>query len=224
VTSMGGTASTPAPSLTYRLAMTRSAWVTLSWAAATCGLSAAAIAAFDLRPARGVVGYLLVGVYAFGGDLESLLVWVPAGALAGAFVGVFGRFAELPPPRVRGVFIWLAFFPASGLGMGVFAWAYNVACAVGLAGSAASCSPSFVEALLSLPGGVLGFLLFALPYFSPLIAVPLVGAAWSVEGATRPLDQPATGQARCRNRVLLSVFLLGVSAAGHAYAAWARSA
>jgi hypothetical protein len=42
--------------------MLRSALGALTWAAATCAVSAASIVAFDLRPIPGAVGYLLEGI------------------------------------------------------------------------------------------------------------------------------------------------------------------
>lgn len=200
--------------MTYRSAMLRSAWAAALWALACCASAAAIVRAFHLGRNS---GYLLEGILWFGEHLDAPYMFVPGAAAAGAFAGVFGRYAELPPPRIRGVFIWLAFFPASGLGMGVYFWVLamlNAASVIPLSGRALS--P--LEAGLSLPGMIFGVFLFGLPYFAPLIAVPLIGAAWSVEGVTRPADQPVTGLAKARNRALLAIGLIGVTIAGYAYA------
>ena len=221
---VGAPAASAAPrALTYRSAMLRGAWAGAMWALATCAVSSAAVTAFDLRGGSGFLGYMMDGVGVFGNRLDMATFFVPGGAIAGGLASVFGRYAELPPPRIRGAFIWLSLFPASGLAVAIYLWVFGLLDAFGVFPALGGRQMPLLDTVVSLPKVVFGIFLFGLPGFTPWIALPLAPLAWSVEGATRPADQPTTGLAKKRNRVILAAVVLTASALAYGYAFSARS-
>jgi hypothetical protein len=183
------------------------------WAATLCGVAAAALRALHLPLSGGGGGYIVNFLRVFGQHLTATLMFVPAAVVAGALAGLFGRYAEAPPPWVRTGFLWFLFLPATALGYAVTLWI------VGLSLPSVRGDASVLSAVLALPKILLGVAFFGLPWFAPGLALPLLGAAASVEGWTRPADQPATGLARPRVRTWTLALLAAASVGCFAFAA-----
>lgn len=100
----------------------------------------------------------------------------PAAAMAGALIGLLSRRIRVRP-WARAVWLWLAFFPAVGVSVGLTLWAVASVMAIGGGPSAPFESP--------LPAIGLG--LFGTVIFSPALAIPLLLASVTIERWTRPV-------------------------------------
>lgn len=169
--------------LTRRRAAGLGAVAGFSWAAAFMVGSTALLRASHARwPFSG--GPL--GIFTFlsffapsAGEPGRWLYFWPAGALAGALVGLAARRLRMGPVG-RVVTLWLTFFPAVAVSTAVELWL--VALAASLRGHGFF---PFWHDLVALPGAMLVFA-YGTVIVSPVLAWPLLAAAITIEAWTRP--------------------------------------
>lgn len=187
----------------------------LVWSAAFMVTSAAISRAAPATRSIPGIGNLFAFFAPTTGQPGRWLSLVAAAGLAGGIVGLVGHRLRIDPWR-RTAALWVVSYPAVGFGLTTVAWLPDIA-------SRWRFMPVSDLALAPLVLPLMGTLLALLSVvFTPLLALPLMAAAVTVETWTRPAEFEQSPLARPYMQVGLVASLLAITVAalGYLWASW----
>jgi hypothetical protein len=161
------------------------------------------------------VGYLLDFFAPTAGEPAKWLVFGAAGGFAGVIVGLIGCRLHSDPWR-RVATLWVAFYPAGGLGLGTVMYLSSM-----VFGPRGLNLWDLAVAPVALPAMGLMLAVAGLVFF-PLLALPLMAAALTTEAWTRPEELEQSPLARPRVQRAMVAVLVTVTGVALVYlwASW----